>query len=123
MHKQAMRAEVAAEIRAMFNAPDRGVAELLLQEAIRKYALSAPRLSARMEENLTEGFTVFDFPPEHRRTIRTTNSLERMNNEIRRRTRVVGIFPNEASCLRLVLVFLMETSEEWQISKHYCAVK
>ena len=63
--KQAMRPEVVAEIRAMFNAPDRKVAELLLQEAIWKYTLSAPRLSARIEENLTEEFTVFDFPPEH----------------------------------------------------------
>jgi len=121
--KQAMRAEVAAEIRAMFDAPDRKVAELLFQEAIRKYAFSAPRLSARMEENPAEGFTVFDFPLEHRRTIRTTNSLERINQEIRRRTRVVGVFPNEASCLRLVFALLMEISEKWQISKHYCAVK
>lgn len=123
MPKQAMRAEVAAEIRAMFDAPDRKVAELLFQEAIRKYALSTPRLSAWMEENLAEGFTVFDFPLEHRRTIRTTNSLERINQEIRRRTRVVGVFPNEASCLRLVFALLMEISEKWQISKHYCAVK
>ena len=121
--KQAMRAEVAADIRAMFNAPDRKAAELFLQEAIQKYAVSAPRLSAWMEENLAEGFTVFDFPLEHRRTIRTTNSLERINKEIRRRTKVVGVFPNEASCLRLVSALLMEISEEWQIGKHYCAGK
>ena len=123
MPKQAMRAEVAAEIRAMFDAPDRKVAELLFQEAIRKYALSTPRLSAWMEENLAEGFTVFDFPLEHRRSIRTTNSLERVNKEIKRRTRVVGVFPNEASCLRLVTALLMETSEEWQIGKRYCFAK
>jgi putative transposase len=121
--KQAMRMEVAADIRAMFNATDRQAAEQLLQAAIRKYALSAPRLSAWLEDNLAEGFTVFDFPLEHRRTIRTTNSLERVNKEIRRRTRVVGVFPNEASCLRLVSALLMETSEEWQIGKHYCAGK
>lgn len=121
--KQAMRAEVAADIRAMFNAPDLKAAELFLQEAIQKYAVSAPRLSAWMEENLAEGFTVFDFPLEHRRTIRTTNSLERINKEIRRRTKVVGVFPNEASCLRLVSALLMEISEEWQIGKHYCAGK
>jgi transposase-like protein len=65
-----------------------------------------------MEDNLAEGFTVFDFPLEHRRSIRTTNSLERINQEIRRRTRVVGVFPNEASCLRLASALLMETSEE-----------
>jgi transposase-like protein len=121
--KQHMRLEVAADIRSMFNAPDRKTAEELLQEAIQKYAVSAPRLSAWLEENLAEGFTVYDYPLEHRRTIRTTNSLERINKEIRRRTRVVGVFPNEASCLRLISAILMEISEEWQIGKHYCAGK
>lgn len=121
--KQSMRMEVAADIRAMFNAPDRRTAELFLQNAIQKYALSAPRLSAWMEDNLSEGFTVFDFPLEHHRSIRTTNSLERINKEIRKRTRVVGVFPNEASCLRLISAKLMEISEEWQIGKHFCASK
>ena len=121
--KQAMRMEVAADIRSMFNAPDRKTAEEFLQAAIQKYAVSAPRLSAWLEENLSEGFTVFDFPLEHRKSIRTTNSLERVNKEIRRRTRVVGVFPNEASCLRLISALLMEISEEWQIGKHYCTGK
>ena len=119
--KQSMRIEVAADIRAMFNAPDRKTAELFLHAAIQKYAISAPRLSAWMEDNLSEGFTVFDFPLEHQRLIRTTNSLERVNKEIKKRTRVIGVFPNEASCLRLVSAKLMEISEEWQIGKHYCA--
>jgi putative transposase len=121
--RQSMRLEVAADIRSMFNAPDRKSAEEYLQAAIQKYAVSAPRLSAWLEDDLSEGFSVFDFPLEHRRTIRTTNSLERINKEIRRRTRVVGVFPNEASCLRLVSAILMEISEEWQIGKHYCAGK
>jgi putative transposase len=121
--KQAMRIEVAADIRSIFNAPDRKTADQFLQAAIQKYAISAPRLSAWLEENLAEGFTVFDFPLEHRKSIRTTNSLERVNKEIRRRTRVVGVFPNEASCLRLISALLMEISEEWQIGKHYCAGK
>lgn len=121
--RQSMRIEVAADIRAMFNAPDRYTAETYLQAAIQKYAKSAPGLSAWMEDNLAEGFTVFDFPLEHRRSIRTTNSLERVNKEIRRRTKVVGMFPNEAACLRLISAILMEISEEWQIGKHYCAGK
>ena len=121
--KQSMRMEVAADIRAMFNAPDRKAAEEFLQLAVQKYAVSAPRLSAWLEENLSEGFSVFDFPLEYRRSIRTTNSLERINREIRRRTRVVGVFPNEASCLRLISALLMEISEEWQIGKRYCAGK
>ena len=121
--RQSMRLEVAADIRSMFNAPDQQIAEQILQAAIQKYAVSAPRLSAWLEENLSEGFTVFEFPLDHRRSIRTTNSLERINKEIRRRTRVVGVFPNEASCLRLISALLMEISEEWQIGKHYCAGK
>lgn len=121
--KQAMRYEVAADIRSMFNASDRKTAEEALQAAIQKYSVSAPRLSAWMEENLSEGFTIFEFPLEHRRLIRTTNSLERVNKEIKRRTRVVGVFPNEASCLRLVSALLMEISEDWQIGKRFCSEK
>lgn len=121
--KQSMRLEAAADIRSMFNAPDRQAAEAFLQSAIQKYTVSAPRLSAWLEDNLSEGFTVFNFALEHRRSIRTTNSLERINKEIRRRTRVVGVFPNEASCLRLISALLMEISEEWQIGKHYCTGK
>ena len=118
--RQSMKVEIAADIRGMFNASDLKTAEELLQSAIQKYAKSAPRLASWMETNLAEGFTVFSFPLEHRRFIRTTNSLERINKEIRRRTRVVGVFPNEASCLRLVSAFLMEYSEEWQIGRRYC---
>ncbi len=121
--KQSMRMEVAADIRALFNAPDRKTADQYLEASIQKYALAAPRLSAWMEENLAEGFTVFDFPLEHRRSIRTTNSLERINKEIRRRTKVIGVFPNENSCLRLISARLMEISEEWQFGKRYCAGK
>jgi putative transposase len=118
--RQNMRTEVAADIRAIFNAADRKAAEEYLQAVIQKYAASASRLSAWLEENLSEGLTVFDFPLEYRRFIRTTNSLERVNRELRRRTRVVGVFPNEASCLRLISAILMEISEEWQIGKRFC---
>jgi len=121
--RKSMKAEVAADIRAIINAPDRETAEQYLQRSIQKYAQNAPQLSAWMEENLAEGFTVFDFPLVHRRFIRTTNSLERINREIRRRTRVVGIFPNEASCLRLISAILVEISEDWQIGKKFCISK
>ena len=118
-----MRLEGAADIRAMFNASDRKTAEKQLQAAIQKFSSSALRLSVWLEENLSEGFSFFEFPLEHRRSIRTTNSLERINKEIRRRTRVVGVFPKEASCLRLISALLMDISEDWQIGKHYCAGK
>jgi putative transposase len=121
--KQHMRLVVAADIRSVFNAPDRKTAEEYLQAAIQKYAVSAPRLSAWLEDSLSERFSLFDFPLEHRRTVRTTNSLERINKEIRRQMGAVGVFPNEASCLRPDSTLLMETSEEWQIRKRYCAGK
>jgi putative transposase len=116
-----MKQEAARDIRAIFNAQDRAEAEALLKKAVEKYRQSAPKLSAWMEENLPEGLTVFSeaFPAEHRRFLRTTNGLERVNQEIRRRTRVARLFPNEDSCLRLVSAVLMEISEEWQTTKVY----
>ena len=117
--KQEMKNEVAQAIRSIFNAQDLSEAQELLGRAVSKYQKSAPRLSAWLDQDLGEGLTVFSFPAEHRRFIRTTNGLERVNQEIRRRTRVARLFPNEASCLRLVSAVLMEISEEWQTGKLY----
>jgi putative transposase len=75
-----------------------------------------------MEENLQEGLTVFSFPKRHWPRIRTTNGLERVSQEVERRTRVVRIFPNEVACLRLVSAILMEISEEWETGKVYLAI-
>ena len=112
-----MKATVASDIRAVFNAPDRASPDALLKKTVAKYAQDAPRLADWMEENLPEELTVFAFPQKHRRLIRTTNGLERLNErlnrEIRRRTRVASLFPNEASCLRLVTAVVMEISEDW----------
>ena len=117
--RQDMLKEVAADIRTVFNAPDRPTADLFLARLIEKYAKTASKLANWMENNLPEGLTVFDFPSEHRRKIRTINGLERINEEIRRRTRVVGIFPNEAACLRLVSALLMEKDDDWQTGRTY----
>ena len=75
-----------------------------------------------MEKNIPEGLTVFSFPADHRRRLRTTNGLERVNKEVHRRTQVVSIFPNEASCLRLISAVLMEIDEEWQTGKVYLSM-
>jgi transposase-like protein len=103
----------------VFNAPNRAEAERLLGQMVERHAKSAPKLAAWLEENVPEGLTVFDFPAEHRRKLRTNNTEERLNREIKRRTRVVSIFPNEASLLRLVTAVLMETDDEWQTEKRY----
>jgi transposase-like protein len=110
----ALRAPVAADIRSIFTAPDLEEAEHLLEKLLKKYAKTAPKLVKWAEENLPEGFTVFGFPATHRRRLRTTNLVERLNEEIRRRTRVARLFPNEASCLRLVTAVVMEIAEDWQ---------
>jgi putative transposase len=115
--RRAMRREVAADIRAIFNAPDREYAELLLVRIVQKYERSASRLADWMEKNIPEGLSVFTFPEAHRRFIRTTNGLERISQEIKRRTRVVRIFPNEASCLRLISAILMEADEAWRTGR------
>ena len=117
-----LKASVAADIRAIFNAANRSEADALLAKTVQKYATLAPRLSSWMETNIPEGLTVFAFPVAHRRLLRTTNGLERVNQEIRRRTRVVGIFPNEASCVRLVSAIAMEISEEWEAGKAYLSL-
>jgi putative transposase len=78
-----------------------------------------PKLATWMQAALPEGLTVLSFPEPHRRLLRTTNGVERVNKEIKRRTRVASLFPNEASCLRLVSAILMEISEDWQTGKCY----
>jgi len=117
--KQEMKKEVAAEIRSIFTAPTAAEAQRLLDQLLKRYEKSAPRLTAWAETNIPEGLTVFEFPSEHWRRIRTSNVLERVNKEIRRRTRVATIFPNEESCLRLVSAVLMEISEDWETGRIY----
>ncbi|HSH77580.1 MAG TPA: IS256 family transposase [Herpetosiphonaceae bacterium] len=117
--RQELQQEVASAIRAIFNAPHLNEAKRLLAETVQQYQGVAPKLATWMEEQLPEGLMVFAFPEAHRRLIRTTNGLERVNQEIRRRTRVARLFPNEASCLRLVTAVVMEISEEWETGKAY----
>ncbi len=117
--RRSMLPEVAADIRAIFNAPDRISAEAYLVKAVKKYKNTASRLAAWLEANIPEGLTVFAFPAAHRRLVRTTNGLERISREVHRRTRVVGIFPNEAACLRLVSAILMEIDDAWQVGRLY----
>ena len=121
--RQEMRKEVAEDIRTIFNAPDRHTADAYLTKIVQKYAQTVPALANWLETNIPEGLTVFSFPVSHRRRLRTANSLERLSREIKRRTRVVSIFPNEAACLRLISAVLMEIDETWQTDKIYLMLK
>lgn len=96
----------------IFNAPSREKAEMDLVEIVEKYAQIAPRLADWMEVNLSEGFSFFAFPVAHWKRIRTSNCLPRVSQEVKRRTKVVRVFPNEGSCLRSVSAVLMEIREE-----------
>ncbi len=120
--RQDLKAEVAAAMRAIFNAPTRAAAEALLAQTVQTYSKTASWLASWLETAIPEGLTVFAVPASHRQRLRTTNGLERLNQEIRRRTRVVGVFPNEASCLRLVTALAMETSDEWAAGKVYLSL-
>lgn len=118
-----MRREVAEDIRTIFNAPDREAAENYLKKIVEKYANVAPKLADWMEVNIPEGFTVFAFPKSHQRRLRTSNSLERLSQEIKRRTRIVRVFPNESSCLRLISAILMETNDKWEFGRIYLRIE
>jgi len=119
--RKEMQAEVAADIRMIFNAPNRTTAHEYLARTVQKYAKSASKLADWLERSIPEGLTVFAYPIAHQRRLRTSNSLERLNRELDRRTKVVSIFPNEAACLRLVSAVLIELDEAWQSDRIYLA--
>lgn len=114
-----MRSEVAEDIRSIFDSPNIEMAEELLKKTVAKYARLAPKLADWMEVNIPEGFTMFAFPKAHQKRIRTSNQLERFSQEIKWRTRVIRVFPNEESCLRLISAILLEYSDEWEFGRLY----
>ena len=117
--KKAMQKQVHDDIADIFAAPNGELAQVRLKYYIEKYSKSAPQLSEWMEENIPEGLAVFELPAKHRKRMRTSNSVERLHEEINRRTRVARLFPNEASLLRLVSAIEMEISEDWVAGKRY----
>lgn len=120
--KQHLKKKVASDIKVVFNADDRAHAEERLQDFVKTYSESQPKLATWAEENLPEGFTVFALPEAHRKRMRTSNACENVNGQIKKRTRVVGLFPSEESLLRLVTGVLVEISETWETGKAYLAL-
>jgi putative transposase len=117
--REEMKREAMEDLRSVCDSADEHAAAEQLQRVVRKYQSSAPKLAEWMEENVPESLTVFRLPTSHRQRLRTTNTLERLNRELKRRTRVATLFPNEASLLRLVTAVLIEVSEEWETGKRY----
>jgi putative transposase len=114
----AVRKRIGRELRAVWNASSLEFAQEQLKLLVETYRKSAPKLAKWLEENITEGLAVFSQPEAHRRRMRTSNGIERaVQQEIKRRTRKVRIFPNEASLLRLVSAVLVEIDESWAAKK------
>ncbi len=117
------RVPVGRTIRAIFNAPNLGEATRLLGIAVEDWRITHPQLASWAQDNLIEGFTIFSFPIAHQIRLLTTNVLERLNREIKRRTRVASLFPNMESCLRLISALLAEQDEEWLNASIYLNMK
>ncbi len=117
--KKSKKVEVAKDIRDILNAPNLSEAQRLLGNTVSKYQESESKLANWMENNIPESFTVFKVPDKHQQKLRTSNMAERVNKEIRRRTKVVGIFPNGKSCLRLITAILSEINDDWITAKPY----
>jgi putative transposase len=115
----ARRKELSEGLRGVFAAPSREVALRLASELAARWRPSHPGVAEHLEDHIEECLACLAFPESHRRRIRTTNGLERLNQEIKRRTRVVRIFPNRGACLRLVSALAIEQSEEWLTGRHY----
>jgi len=108
-----MQSEVSEDIASVFNAVDKTAAEEQLQRLVVKYEVNAPTLAEWMEENIPESLSVFNQPKVAWKKLRTSNMVERQNKEFVRRMRVVSIFPNTESLLRLFTAMCIEKDEEW----------
>jgi putative transposase len=111
--------DVARAMRAVFEAPDPKTARLRAREVVESFADRAPRSVCCLEEGLEDAIAVLSLPERYRKRLRSTNSVERLNEEIRRRERVIRIFPNRASATRLLGALLMEFDESFTTGKVY----
>jgi transposase-like protein len=117
------RAQLADDLRAIFTAAEAGQARATAQRCAERWRASHPAVASALEEELEPCLTCYALPAAHRVRVRTTNGLERFNQELKRRTRVVRIFPNRAALLRLVTALAMEQSEEWVSGRRYLTLE
>jgi len=111
--------ELRERLEDALHAPAREQAEARMERIIEDYNQSHPKLATWLDETSHEVMQVYNLPQEHRKRMRTNNSLERFMEEIKRRTKVVRVFPNRNSCLRLVSAICMEQSEDWETGYDY----
>jgi transposase-like protein len=114
---------LAALIRPIFGAEDRAAARDRLSEAVAALEGKLPKVQAILEAAEEDVLAFYSFPADHRRKIRSTNPLERLNREIGRRTDVVGIFPNDQALIRLAASLVIEQNDEWLVGRRYLAAR
>ena len=111
------------ELRWLYDRRDMAEARKDLAGWLARWQGKYPRLCAWVEDNIEETLSYYRFPLGHHKHVKSTNMLERFNEEVRRRTRVVRIFPNEESCLRLIRALAVETHENWIEAHRYLDMK
>jgi transposase-like protein len=114
---------LGAIIRQVFTAPDGDQARQRLRDAVGQLERRLPKVAALLEEAEPDVLAFYGFPAEHWSKLRSTNPLERFNREIGRRTDVVGIFPDDASLIRLVSMLAIEANDEWLVGRAYISQK
>ena len=113
------RSVIASAVRSIFEQPDERAAREQFGQVIDSLETRFPTVARLLLDAESDLLAHFTFPETHRRQIRSTNPLERLNKEIKRRTAVVGIFPNRAAVIRLVGMILAEQDDEWQDGRRY----
>ena len=116
---KAHKEKLAAAVHGIFNQPDQETALAAYQAVREQFGATCAKAVQILEDGLSDALTFMAFPGEHWSRISSTNQIERINREIRRRTRVIGIFPNIASALRLIGMILLEQTEDWHTDKRY----
>jgi putative transposase len=120
---KAQQSRVATMIREVFVQPTEEKARELWRAIAASAHNSLPKLAQAMAEAEDDVLAYMTFPAAHRQKLHSTNTLERLNKEVKRRADVVGIFPNEASIIRLVGAVLMEQNDEWQLQHRYLSLE
>ena len=116
---KALHDELHARVRAIFEAPDLETARTLLEKVVSEYAARAPAAVATLERGFDDATAILALPAAYHKRLRTNNGLERLNEEIRRRERVIRIFPNRESVIRLLGALLSELDEQWTTGHRY----
>ena len=111
-------AEVAQDLKAIFKVRREKTALVLTEEFVELYEKRFPKAVSVFEAGIADALTYLSFPGSHHARIRTTNMVERMFKEVKRRTRVVGVFPNETSASTLATEIMLRSSEEWALKRY-----